>query len=160
MSARYPYTLAPEQQSQLSPGRRRDAIQPPTLLTTTLDNAHNAAVGIAGQTPVSTSSLSSPFSAFQQSPYPASPAGTMRGSSPMVHRASASFNTAYNPQQWGPVRGGSASTSSPSPRVGGQRQTGSSTRVAVLAARPVGPDGMSSEIMWTRRIPADDDLMC
>lgn len=120
--------------------RRPHAIQPPTLLTATLENAHSAGLGITGHTPVSTNSLSSPFSAYQHSPYPLSPAGAMRGTSPMAHRATTSFNAAYNPQQWGPVSSGSTSSPSSSSRTMTTRQT-QTTRVAVLAARPVGPDG-------------------
>lgn len=120
--------------------RRPHAIQPPTLLTATLENAHSAGLGIAGHTPVSTNSLSSPFSAYQHSPYPLSPVGAMRGTSPMAHRATTSFNAAYNPQQWGPVSGGPTPSPSSSSRTMAIRQP-QITRVAVLAARPVGPDG-------------------
>lgn len=142
MSVPNPYIRSSEQAGPIYPRRRQHAIQPPTLLTTTLENAYHTGLGINGHTPVSTTSLSSPFSAHQQSPYPVSPAGTMRGTSPMQHRAPTAFNSAYNPQQWGPL--GSGPTSSPisSSRTTGFRQS-QPTRVAVLAARPVGPDGIS-----------------
>ena len=134
----YAHSLRPEDPSVSR--RRPHAVQPLNLLTTTLGNTHNAGLGIGGQTPVSTTSLSSPFSQHQPSPYPRSPAGAMRGTSPSVHRTP--FSTAYNPQQWGPLN----ATSSPSPNSAsasmGPRHPSQTTRVALLAARPVGPDGM------------------
>jgi len=116
--------------------RRRQPVQPPNLLTTSLGNARNAGLGIGGivQTPVSTTTLSSPFSAFSQSP-----AGAMRGASPMALRSQASFSGTYNPQQWGPLNNRSPNSSS-----AGDHRPARSSRVVALAPRPVGPDGMHS----------------
>lgn len=133
---------SPDHERATFPRRRQHAVQPPTLLTSTLENAHNASWGTGILTPLSTTSLSSPFSIHQPSPYPLSPAGAMRGTSPSLHQAPAAFSAPYNPQQWGPLSGTSTS-SSPASRPLGMRQANSSTRVAMLAARPVGPDGMS-----------------
>lgn len=141
MNVQYPYAREPQLDGPSPPQRQRHSLQPPSLLTTTLGNAHNLGLGIAGQTPVSATSLNSPLAAYQTSPYPASPTGAMRGTSPMVHRPPSAFNTAYNPQQWGPVISGSSSTSNSGSRPASIRQPNQSTRVAVLAPRPVGPDG-------------------
>ena len=140
MNVQYPYARSPELDGLSPPPRRRHALQPPSLLTTTLENAHNLGLGIAGQTPVSATSLSSPFSTSPTSPYPASPTGAMRGASPMVLRAPSAFNTAYNPQQWGPVSSGSSSTPISTSRPVSIRQPNQS-RAVVLAPRPLGPDG-------------------
>lgn len=145
MNIQYPYVRSPEVEGPLPPRRRQHVIQPPNLLTTTLGNAHNGGVGLNNHTPISSISLSSPFSAYPSSPYPASPAGAMRGTSPMVHRAPSSFNAAYNPQQWGPVNNGSNASSNAASRTAGTRPLSQAiTRVAVLAARPVGPDGKAN----------------
>ena len=61
----------------------------------------------------------------------------------MVHRAPSAFNTAYNPQQWGPVSSGSSSTPTPTSRPASIRQP-NQPRVAVLAPRPLGPDGKAN----------------
>lgn len=116
-----------------SPRRRQQALQPPNLLTTSLGIARNAGFGTGSivQTPVSTTTLSSPFSGIPQSP-----GGAMRGASPMVPRSRTGFNGTYNPQQWGSLNNGSPSSSS----AGGHRQAQPS-RVVALAPRPVGPDG-------------------
>lgn len=134
MSASQSYNVSPAPAGiASSPRRRQHAAQPPNLLTTSLGNARNAGLGIGGiaQTPVSTTTLSSPFSG-----YPQSPGGAMRGTSPMAFRSQAGFSGAYNPQQWGPVATGSPSSSS----AGDHRQAQSSRPLA-LAPRPVGPDG-------------------
>ena len=131
------YAPSPELEEHPPSRRRQHALQPPSLLTTTVGNAHNL-----GQTPISATSLSSPFSSHQPSSYPGSAIGTMRGSSsPMVHRPSSAFNMAYNPQQWGPVSSGSNSIPTSASRSAAIRQPMQSTRVTALAARPVGPDG-------------------
>lgn len=130
MNPQYPYARTPE----------RHGLQPPSLLTTTLENAHSLGLGIAGPTPISATSLSSPFSSVHQpSTYHVSPPGAMRGTSPIVHRTPTTFNMAYNPQQWGPVHSGPTSNSSSRPTS--MRQPSQSRRAPVLAARPVGPDG-------------------
>ncbi|KAL8796276.1 MAG: hypothetical protein Q9195_001391 [Heterodermia aff. obscurata] len=77
MSGRQHYGLASTQEGlSAAPRRRQHAVQPPSLLTTTLGNAHISSHGIGPnpQTPISTTSLSSPFSVHQASPYPSSPA--------------------------------------------------------------------------------------
>lgn len=129
-----------------SPRRRRHVAQPPTLLTTTLGNAHiSSHAGRANpQTPISTTSLSSPFSVHQAlpysaSPYPSSPSSAMRGSSPMVPQATSSINAAYNPQQWGAMNSNCSSSSRTAAAT-----TGYSGHGSRLAPRLVGPDGMSN----------------
>lgn len=137
MNPQYPYARTPE---LVGPSIRQHSLQPPSLLTTTLENAHSLGLGMASQTPISATSLSSPFSfAHQPSPYHASPPGAMRGTSPVVHRMPTTFNMAYNPQQWGPVNSGPTPNSSSRPTS--MRQSSQSRRASVLAARPVGPDG-------------------
>jgi len=124
-----------------SPRRRQQAIQPPNPLTTSLGNARNAGLGIGGfaQTPVSSTTLSSPFSGHPQSPYAQSPGGAMRGASPMALRSHGSFGGIYNPQQWGPVGNGSPISSS-----AGEHRQAQPSRVVALAPRPVGPDGKAN----------------
>lgn len=146
MNSQYPYARTAELEGPSSPSIRRHGLQQPSLLTTTLGNAHSLGLGIAGQTPISATSLSSPFSfsAHQPSPYHGSPPGAMRGTSPVPHRMSTTFNMAYNPQQWGPVNSGPTPNSSSRPTS--MRQSSSQTRQApVLAARPVGPDGNAND---------------
>lgn len=143
MSVHSPYARSPELEEPPPSRRRQHAIQPPNLLTTTVGNAHNL-----GQTPISATSLSSPFSSHHPSPYAGSATGTMRGSSPMVRPTSSAFNTAYNPQQWGPVSSGSNSIPNSASRSAGIRQPIQSSRVTALAARPVGPDGKPEDAKW------------
>ena len=125
-----------------SPRRRQRAPQPPSLLTTSLGNAQNAGLGLGlyDRTPVSTTSLSSPFSIHQPtSMYPASPGGALRGSSPMALRSTESFNAPYNPQQWRP-----SSTASSIPASGttfSTTQHRQQFRLAPSTVQPRGPDG-------------------
>lgn len=127
-----------------SPRRRRHVAQPPTLLTTTLGNAHiaNHAARANPQTPLSTTSLSSPFSVHQglpypASPHPASPNCAMRGSPPMVSEAS-SFGGAYNPQQWGAISSNGSSSRAAA------ATSGFPSHGSRLAPRLVGPDGIAN----------------
>ncbi|KAL4936911.1 hypothetical protein BDV06DRAFT_232930 [Aspergillus oleicola] len=109
--ATIPYTANngwPTPRSQPSPGRREYAMQPPPL-TTSFNNhqfqGQGLGVGLGTgylSTPISTTSLSSPFT---QSPAVNS-AGAALGSSPMASRA---YNAPYNPQDWGPVHHGPVS---------------------------------------------------
>ena len=110
--------------------RRQHALQPPSLLTTSLENARNSG-GTFVQTPLSTTTLSSPFSGLPQSP-----GGAMRGVSPMALRSQNSFTGVYNPQQWEPL-----TNSSPNSSLAGDQRQVQSSRVVALAPRPVGPDG-------------------
>ncbi|KAJ5899079.1 hypothetical protein N7495_003823 [Penicillium taxi] len=95
--------------NQPSPGRREQAIQPPLLTT---------ALGISqfhpGSTPLSSTSLSSPFT-HGQSPCVSSPANGWSASSSstssMSSRQTMAYNVPYNPQHWGPM--GSAPAQSP-----------------------------------------------
>ena len=125
---------------------RRLALQPPNLLTTSLDNARHLGQATltphgAVQTPVSTTSLSTPFSLnVTQSPYPQSPGTAMRGASPLTHRSGPSVP--YNPQQWGPLS--DASPQSASTQV--------QQRYMHLAPRPVGPDGKKLFSSLTRNL--------
>ena len=137
MSGPYPYMSNPHHGAVLAPTarRRQRAVQPPSLTTTI-----GLGLGVPGQTPISTTSLSSPFSAnFPSSPYPVSPGGALRGTSPMSHRGPTAFSTPYNPQQWGPI---SAASSNPaSSTASSTRQGSQATRVVPLAAVATGPDG-------------------
>jgi hypothetical protein len=142
MSLPNTYALSPAEAeiAIIPPRRRQHAVQPPNLLTTSLGQARNNGLGIGGlsQTPISSTTLSTPFSTYPQSAYsavPPSPGGAMRGTSPMAFRSQSGFSAAYNPQQWGPV-------SHTSPASGGEHgHDGRSSRVVALAPRPVGPDG-------------------
>ena len=122
------------------PRRRRPPNQPLNLLTTSLGNARNAGLGVGAvvQTPISSTTLSGPFSAHPQFPHPQSPGGAMRGASPMASRSASAFSGHYNPQQWGAVNSISPNSIS---IAGEHRQTSQSSRTAHLAPRPVGPDG-------------------
>ncbi len=133
MSSQYLYGQLPAtERLPVSPRRRQPIGPPPSLLTTTLGNAHISNHGLVAnvQTPSSTTSLSSPFSC------PASPSGATRGTSPMALGASAGFSRAYNPQQWS--RLSTSSAQSTRPTVSASRQ---SSQVSQLAPRAVGPDG-------------------
>ena len=137
MTTPYNYGVSASSGIAASPRRRRHAVQPPNLLTTSLGNARaGLGIGAVSQTPISTTSLSSPFaaSAYPLSPNPASPGSAMRGTSPMTFRSQAGFSSAYNPQQWGPVGN---ETSVPTTRS----TRGQSSRTTVFAPQPVGPDG-------------------
>ncbi|KAK2762066.1 hypothetical protein FQN54_001073 [Arachnomyces sp. PD_36] len=97
-------------QQQLSPRRRENVAQPPMLMTS-LSGAQYQGLGLAlsspagyTATPLSTTTLSSPFSLSQaQSQYHPSPGAAVRGTSPMAGRHSGGYNAPYNPQEWGPV---------------------------------------------------------
>ena len=114
--------------------RRPHAAQPPNLLITSLDNARQSHLGIGptGQTPISTTSLSSPFSLQTQSAHPQSFGGNMITATPQTFRPQQTFSTAYNPQEWGPVNTPGTPTAS-----GSRRQA----RIQTYAPQPVGPDG-------------------
>ena len=121
--------------------RRQLPNQPPNLLTTSLGNARNTTLGIGGgmvQTPISSTTLSGPFSAHPLCPLPQSPGGALRGTSPMASHSASTFSGHYNPQQWGVVNSASPSAMS---MAGEHRQTSQSSRTAHLAPRLVGPDG-------------------
>ncbi|KAL2866570.1 uncharacterized protein BJX67DRAFT_131753 [Aspergillus lucknowensis] len=86
---------------QPSPGRREYAIQPPPL-TTAFNNHQLQGLGVGlgagyAATPLSTTSLSSPFT---QSPAVNSATSAAPGSSPMASRQ---YSVPYNPQDWGPL---------------------------------------------------------
>ncbi|KAJ5730053.1 uncharacterized protein N7483_004561 [Penicillium malachiteum] len=85
--------------NQPSPNFREHALQPP-LLTTALSGIHFQ----SGTTPLSSTSLSSPF-IHGQSPAVASPA---IGRSPPSSRQPSNYNVPYNPQDWGPLGGAPA----------------------------------------------------
>ncbi|KAL8830758.1 MAG: hypothetical protein Q9191_001258 [Dirinaria sp. TL-2023a] len=59
----------------------------------------------------------------------------MLATTPMASRTAASFNAVYNPQQWGPLSGGSPNSTRAG--LGRERHAGQTPR---LAPRPVGPD--------------------
>lgn len=89
--------------NQPSPSRREHALRPPPL-TTTLSGPQFHGLGVAlggnySSTPLSTTSLSSPFTQGQ-SPATNISGGVGTGSSSMASRQ---YNVPYNPQDWGPV---------------------------------------------------------
>ena len=143
MSSHYPYDHPLEDASSLHPPRRRQrGVQPPSLLTTSLNNAQHLGhgMGVSVQTPVSSTTLSSPFSVHQATPYPASPGGVMRGTSPMALRSAVSLSGQYNPQQWGPIshEGSPMQVTGSTFTLTHSRQA---SRVTSLAGQPRGPDG-------------------
>ncbi|KAJ5089556.1 hypothetical protein N7532_008240 [Penicillium argentinense] len=108
--------------NQPSPNRREHAIQPP-LLTTALGGSQFHHVN----TPLSTTSLSSPFTQ-SHSPYVASPANgrSASSSSSMASRQPAGYSVPYNPQDWGPMGAPGQAPyhqSSNTPRVAPQQRT-------------------------------------
>ncbi|PLB55049.1 hypothetical protein P170DRAFT_374521 [Aspergillus steynii IBT 23096] len=91
--------------NQPSPSRRDHAVQPPPL-TTALSGQQFQGLGVAlgagyASTPLSTTSLSSPFTQ-SQSPAVTTPGGFPATSSAMASRQ---YTVPYNPQDWGPVNG-------------------------------------------------------
>lgn len=141
MNDPYPYAHAPApSRHPTAPAalRRPHAAQPPSLLITALDNTRNPSLGVGSvtQTPLSSTSLSSPFAAHSQSAFPHSPAGTMRAALSQNFRSYANVQNSYNPQQWGPM----SSTASPQslhPSTSTHRfHTGQT-----YGSQPVGPDG-------------------
>lgn len=134
MSAHNPYLVSAQ---NISPLRRQHVAQPPTLSTASLNNAHSLGLAQAGQTSLSTTSLSSPFALHGAAAYPASPVAT---SSPMAPRGSPSYTTAYNPQQWGRI-GGESSSSVGMSSAHLQMHGRHTSRTVAYAPRMTGPDG-------------------
>lgn len=138
---RQQYLAPATREPHSSPAARlQHAGEPPTLLTTTFGAVQNHSTRTASgsETPLSATTLSTPFSPYLQSPaYPRSL--NPRDSSPMATRTQASFNAPYNPQQWGPL---SSSTSSPLDAATRSRHPSRSSRFPAFAPRLVGPDGM------------------
>ncbi|ERF74222.1 hypothetical protein EPUS_03412 [Endocarpon pusillum Z07020] len=92
-------------ESPISP-RRRDHVPQPPSLTTSLSGLQLQGGGLFGAMSTPTTSLSSPFSQVNPSPYTpytSSPGGALRGTSPMASRQSGGYTSAYNPQEWVPV---------------------------------------------------------
>ncbi|KAJ6089761.1 hypothetical protein N7467_004977 [Penicillium canescens] len=104
LSNHYPgwSSTAASPSNQQSPGRREHAVQPP-LLTTALSGPQYQGLG-AGlgltPTPLSSTSLSSPFTHGQSPCVPSSINGRSVSSSSMASRNA--YNVPYNPQDWGP----------------------------------------------------------
>ena len=144
MTTPYNYGVSVSSGTAASPRHRRDAVQPPNLLTTSLGNAR------AG-----TTSLSSPFAAsvYPLSPNPASPGSAMRGTSPRTFRSQAGFSSAYNPQQWGPVGNETPVSTTRSTR-------GQSLRTTVFAPQPVGPDGKENTLIRGTLTDRDHPRAC
>lgn len=97
--------------NQPSPSRREHAVQPPPL-TTALSDHQFQGLGVAlgsgyASTPLSTTSLSSPFTQ-SQSPCVSSPSSAAVAPSPMAPRH---YNVPYNPRDWGPVSSSSSANS-------------------------------------------------
>ncbi|KAF9887987.1 hypothetical protein FE257_009376 [Aspergillus nanangensis] len=120
--------------NQPSPRRREHALQPPPLMTTALSGQQLQGLGVAlgagyASTPLSTTSLSSPFTQ-SQSPAVTSPGSVLVGSSPMASRQ---YNVPYNPQHWGPVAGGSVQGHSSYP------QNNSNNVLRIVPQRSAGP---------------------
>jgi len=91
--------------------RREHAVQPPPL-TTALSGHQFQGLGVAlgpgyASTPLSTTSLSSPFTQ-SQSPCVSSPSSAAVAPSPMASRH---YNVPYNPRDWGPVNSSSSANS-------------------------------------------------
>ena len=103
MNPQSTYPFVTQSQAQSSPLRRPHVQAPPTLLTASINNAHLLSHGLGvAQTPLSTTSLSSPF-ALGHSPY----AGTTSASAMAAARGPVqAVSSTYNPQQWGRVSGG------------------------------------------------------
>ena len=143
MSLPQPYNNVPGGPPGIDTSRRRRQLpnQPPNLLTTSLGNARHTTLGVGGvvHTPVSSTTLSGPFSAYPQCPIPQSPGGALRGASPMASRSPSTFSGHYNPQQWGAVNSASPNSMS---IAGEHRQTSQPSGTVHLAPRLVGPDGM------------------
>lgn len=135
MACQHPCGHALHNYFPTSPSRPRHGhqpTQPPSLLTAARGNTHIFSHSLAAEprTPLSTTSLSSPFS------YPASPGGALTGTSPMASRNASPFNTTYNPQQWEPLSVGPLNNVR---LLGGNRRQGA--QVPRPAPHHVGPDG-------------------
>ncbi|KAI4263506.1 MAG: hypothetical protein L6R42_001355 [Xanthoria sp. 1 TBL-2021] len=143
MNPQRPQPLLPPAPASSQPSRRHVG-QFPTLLTTTFAGPHpqNLAIPSGLQTPLSTTSLSTPFSAYPSSAYSLSSSAEAGASSPMATRSRPTFNAPYNPQQWGPLR---SSTSSPLEEATRTRHPSQSNRLARFAPRLLGPDGTKVE---------------
>ncbi|KAL8689655.1 MAG: hypothetical protein Q9218_004717, partial [Villophora microphyllina] len=128
------FALATTGPQSLPAARRQHAGGQPALLTTTFGAVqnHNSGLGSGSETPLSTTTLSTPFS-----PYLQSSTYHPRDTSPMATRTQVSFNGPYNPQQWGPL---SSSTPSPLDATTRTRHPSQSSRFPRFAPRPVGPD--------------------
>ncbi len=102
--------------------RRRDHIPQPPVLTTSLSGlrAQHQGGGLNSAGPTPSTTLSSPFSQANPSPYTPytpSPGGALRGTSPMAARQSGGYTTAYNPREWGPVTGSPQVGATPFPQI-------------------------------------------
>ncbi|KAI4140747.1 MAG: hypothetical protein LQ340_007805, partial [Diploschistes diacapsis] len=143
MDSYHQYPHVPQSQNGhpvLSPLRRQHAVQPPTLLTSSPNNArgHGHGLGLSGgQTPLSTTSLSSPFSHQASSPYQVSPAG---GTPAMPASSSAVYAAPYNPRQWGRIAGDGMADVGPTATLSPLHARQSSGNMQ-YAPRPRGPDG-------------------
>lgn len=120
--------------NQPSPGRREHARQPPPL-TTAFSGQHLQGLGVQyggnyASTPLSTTSLSSPF-VQGQSPAVNTPGGVALGTSPMASRQ---YNVPYNPQDWGPMNGGVMHAGQPS-----YAQPNNNMLRVMTHSRPAGP---------------------
>lgn len=114
--------------SPVSP-RRRDHVPQPPSLTTALTALQLQGGGLLGGTSTPTTSLSSPFSQVNPSPYTSytsSPGGALRGTSPMASRHSGGYTGAYNPQEWIPIARSPQVGAASFPHV--QQQQGGHTR--------------------------------
>lgn len=144
MDPHYPHFFSATTGPSQSSSRRQHLGQPPTLLTTSSGGLPTRHLHIPSgpQTPLSTTSLSTPFSSYPSSSLVLSPGAEARPSSPMATRSPPSLNTPYNPQQWGPL---SSSTSSLLEDDTRARHRSQSSRFPRFAPRPLGPDGMTVE---------------
>ena len=155
MCAQYtPYAGAELGGGLVSPRRRGHPGQPPSLLTTSLNNnAQHLGLGhgLNSHTPVSTTSLSSPFSAAQAQ-YSPSPGGASRGNSPMALRSATGFSAPYNPQQWGRPGHESMSSIGAMSTATSLHSRQSSTRTTTFAPRLQGPDGIVSSTLFVGKL--------
>ncbi|KAJ5679369.1 hypothetical protein N7462_007613 [Penicillium macrosclerotiorum] len=110
-SSQYPgWPVSANLHSQTSPNPSRgERAARPTLLTTALSGSQL----YHASTPLSTTSLSSPFTLTQaQSPAVSTPVQDISSSS-MALRHHAAYTIPYNPQDWGPVGGPAAQAAYP-----------------------------------------------
>lgn len=140
MSPQHPYGFVTDNGEPLRSPRLRQP--PPSLLTTSLNNAQQFGLGLGvnGQTPQSSTSLSSPFSLHHPSPY-TEYGSSARAISPMASRGAGGFNGQYNPQQWGPITNENATLPTIRSTFIVTHQQQPSRVMTISTNQPRGPDG-------------------
>ncbi|KAI9678849.1 MAG: hypothetical protein M1817_005909 [Caeruleum heppii] len=97
MSSEYAFAPPPVSSNVVS-GRRRPAGPQPPALSTTLSAVHRFGSQLAGHTPLSATSLSSPFTGYNPTTYSTTPTLTAAAPSAIAPQPT---NVPYNPQHWG-----------------------------------------------------------